>query len=76
LTCVALIVAVAALPHAHLDEHSALRMLIFNTPPLLMGLFFCMREIPRIVIPPLPRASRANAWRTPPPGAPTLGLRD
>jgi hypothetical protein len=62
LTCIGLIVAVAVLPRAHLAEHSALRMLIFNAPPLLMGLFFCLREIPRIVIPPLPRRARAAAW--------------
>jgi hypothetical protein len=62
LTCIGLIVAVAVLPRAHLAEHSALRMLIFNAPPLLMGLFFCLREIPRIVIPPVPRRSQAAAW--------------
>jgi hypothetical protein len=62
LTCSGLIVAVAVLPRAHLAEHSALRMLIFNAPPLLMGLFFCLREIPRIVIPPIPRRSQAAAW--------------
>jgi len=66
LTCIGLIVAVAALPRAHLAERSALRMLIFNAPPLLMGLFFCLREIPRIVIPPIPRRSRAAAWSTVP----------
>jgi hypothetical protein len=38
-------------------------MLIFNAPPILMMLFFCLRELPRIEIPPLPRASRASAWR-------------
>jgi hypothetical protein len=38
-------------------------MLIFNAPPLLLGLFFCLREMPRIEIPPLPRPSAAGAWR-------------
>jgi hypothetical protein len=32
-----------------------------------MVLFFCMREMPRIEIPPLPRASKAPTWRTRPP---------
>jgi hypothetical protein len=63
LACLALIGSTAALPRAHLAEHSALRMLIFNLPPLLMGLFFCMREIPRIEIPPPPRRPRGTAWR-------------
>jgi hypothetical protein len=40
-------------------------MLIFNAPPLLMVAFFCMREMPRIEIPPWPRRSRATAWRVP-----------
>lgn len=65
LGCVALIAATAALPRAHLAERSAWRMLIFNLPPLLMGLFFCLREIPRIEIPPVPRPLRAPAWREP-----------
>jgi hypothetical protein len=40
-------------------------MLIFNAPPLLMVAFFCMREMPRIEIPPWPRRSRAPGWRVP-----------
>lgn len=67
LACGALIGAVAALPRVHLSQHSPLRMLIFNAPPLLMALFFCLREIPRIEIPPLPRRSKAAAWRGPQP---------
>ncbi len=63
LGCFALIGATAALPRVHLSEHSAMRMLIFNAPPLLMGLFFCLREIPRIELPPPPRRSPAAAWR-------------
>jgi hypothetical protein len=63
LACALLIGSTAALPRAHLAEHSALRMLIFNLPPLLMGLFFCLREIPRIEIPPPPRRPRGAAWR-------------
>jgi hypothetical protein len=62
LVCIGLIGATAALPRAHLAEHSALRMLIFNAPPLLMALFFCLREIPRIELPPVPRRSRAPSW--------------
>jgi hypothetical protein len=64
LVCVGLIVAAACVPKLHLAENSGWRMLIFNAPPILLMLFFCLRELPRIEIPPLPRASRAAAWRT------------
>jgi hypothetical protein len=39
-------------------------MLIFNAPPLLLMLVFCLREVPRLEIPPLPRASKVPTWRT------------
>jgi hypothetical protein len=64
LVCLGLIGAAACVPYLHLSENSGLRMLIFNSPPLLMMLFFCMREIPRIELPPLPRARAAAAWRS------------
>jgi hypothetical protein len=64
LVCLGLIGAAACVPYLHLAENSGLRMLIFNSPPLLMMLFFCMREIPRIELPPLPRASAADRWRS------------
>jgi hypothetical protein len=41
-------------------------MVILNTPPILMMLFFCLREIPVVEIPPLPRRSAAAAWRAGP----------
>ena len=62
LCCLGLVGATAALPRAHIAEHSALRMLIFNAPPLLMALFFCLREIPRVELPPVPRRSHASSW--------------
>jgi hypothetical protein len=63
LVCLGLIAAAACVPKLHLAENSGWRMLILNAPPILMMLFFCLRELPRIEIPPLPRASRAPAWR-------------
>ena len=39
-----------------------IRMLMFHSPPLLLIAFFCMRELPRIEIPPLPRRSFALRW--------------
>jgi len=63
LGCFGLIGAAAAVPRLHLAESSGLRMLIFNAPPLLMMLFFCLREIPRIKLPRIPRPLGSNAWR-------------
>jgi len=66
--CVALIACAAAVPRLHLAEGSGLRMLILNSPPLLMILFFCLREIPIVEIPPLPRRSAAASWSAGPEG--------
>lgn len=57
-----LIAGAAAVPALGLAQDSPFRMLIFNAPPLLMVLFFSMREVPRIEIPPWPRMP-APAWR-------------
>lgn len=60
--CAGLIGAAAAVPKLHLADSSGLRMLIFNSPPLLMMLFFCMRELPTIELPPLPRRPAEPGW--------------
>ncbi len=62
LACIGLIAGAASVPRLHLAESSGWRMLIFNAPPILMMLFFCLRELPRFEIPPVPRASRAGRW--------------
>jgi hypothetical protein len=62
--CIGLIMAAAAAPRLHLSETSGLRMLILNSPPILMILFFCLREIPIVEIPPLPRPLDAASWRS------------
>jgi hypothetical protein len=46
-----------------------MRMMIFNGPPLLLVVFFCLRELPRIEIPPWPRRSTAPGWRVAKPAA-------
>jgi hypothetical protein len=46
----------------HIAEDSQLRMLVLNAPPVLLVLFFCMREIPSIEIPPVPRRLKAAEW--------------
>ena len=66
LTGAGLIALAACLPYFNITQESSIRMLIFNAPPVLLILVFCMREIPRIEIPPLPRASKAPSWRAPP----------
>ena len=57
-----LVGAAAAVPQLTLAPESVLRMLILNAPPLLLIGFFCLREVPRIEIPPLPRRLRQRAW--------------
>ncbi len=72
--CLALIGGSAAVPLLELGPGSVFRMLIFNAPPLLLVWLFAMRELPRIELPPLPRALPADAWTATPaaagPGAP------
>jgi hypothetical protein len=64
LVCLGLVAGAACIPYVNLPQESVFRMLIFNSPPLLMLLVFSMREVPKIEIPPLPRRAAAAAWRT------------
>jgi hypothetical protein len=66
LMCLGLIGASAAVPLLELGPGSVFRMLIFNAPPLLLVWLFAMRELPRIEVPPLPRALPADAWTATP----------
>jgi hypothetical protein len=52
-------------PRLDLDSDSVLRMLIFNSPPLLLVWLFSMREMPRLEIPPLPRRPALPGWQAP-----------
>ena len=61
LVCIGLIAGAAAVSSLDLGD-SALRMLLFNVPPLLLVAFFCLRDLPQIVIPPLPRRSKRADW--------------
>ncbi len=63
LVCVALLAGAAAVPRLQLEQDAALRMLLFNAPPLLLILVFCLPELPRIEFPPLPRRLTAPSWR-------------
>jgi hypothetical protein len=62
--CVGVIAAALAVPLLNLSQDSVLRMLIFNAPPIMLGLFFALREMPRVEIPPLPRRPTAPHWRS------------
>lgn len=62
LASIGLIAGTLALPSADVGGESMIRMLMFHSPPLLLIAFFCMRELPRIEIPPLPRRSFAATW--------------
>jgi hypothetical protein len=70
LAAVALIVAALLVPQLELGSDSVLRMLIFNSPPLLLVWLFSMREMPRIEVPPLPRVSSLPGWQRPADPAP------
>ena len=48
-----------------LAEDSVFRMLIFHAPPILMVALFCMNELPRVEIPPIPKRPRQASWRQP-----------
>jgi hypothetical protein len=61
-----LIAGALATSSLHIAEDSQLRMLVLNAPPVLLVLFFCMREIPSIEIPPVPRRLKAADWHMKP----------
>lgn len=63
---VTLIGLAAAVPSMGLSENSLLRMVIFQSPPLLLGLVFCLRELPQIEIPPWPRCPTQQSWAAAP----------
>jgi hypothetical protein len=43
-------------------SESALKVIANIAPPLMLLTFFAMPELPRVEIPPLPRARRAGSW--------------
>jgi hypothetical protein len=66
LTGLALVAGAFAAPSLHIPEGSPIRLLIFNAPTILIALAFCMQELPRLEIPPLPRRLTAAVWRNAP----------
>jgi len=65
LISIGLIGAAAATARLNIPDDSPIRMMMMNLPGFLMITVFCMRRMPVIEIPPIPRASKAPAWREP-----------
>ncbi len=63
LVSLGLIAGAVALPRLGIGKDSKLLLALLNAPPLLLILFFSLREMPRIGIPPIPRPLPATAWR-------------
>jgi hypothetical protein len=59
---VLLIAIGAACTRLDISNDATLRVLLMSSPPVLMILFFSLREVPRIEFPPLPRVSNAGRW--------------
>jgi hypothetical protein len=70
LAAAAILIAIgAACTRLRLQDDATVRVLLMSSPPILMILFFSLREVPRLEIPPAPRASNAGSW---PVSEPTL----
>ncbi|MBK1715817.1 hypothetical protein [Rubrivivax gelatinosus] len=64
LTAVALVATVALMPHGGDDRREpGLWFVLYHLPTLVLALSFCVQEMPRFEIPPLPRRSGAADWR-------------
>jgi len=64
LTAVALVATVALMPHGGDDRREpGLWFVLYHLPTLVLALSFCVQEMPRFEIPPLPRRSAAADWR-------------
>ena len=60
-----LIGAAAASSRLPLADDSPIRMMMMNLPGFLMVFVFCMRKLPVIEVPPIPRRLNEPAWREP-----------
>jgi hypothetical protein len=63
LISLALIGAAAASSRLPLADDSPIRMMMMNLPGFLMVFVFCMRKLPVIEVPPIPRRPNEPAWR-------------
>ncbi len=65
LVCVLLVAGACAVPLMDIASDSAIRMLFFNAPPLLLAAFLSLREMPRIALPRAPRPLTGDRWTSP-----------
>lgn len=61
--CIGLIAAALGAPRLGSGDDPVALALMLHAPPLLMIGLFCLRELPRIELPPMPRADRRADWR-------------
>ena len=63
LTAAGLVATVAFLPRFETQGRAGLWMLMYHVPTALIALSFCLQELARFEIPPLPRRSSAANWQ-------------
>ena len=64
LTPLALLLAIALMPRFDPGANPGLALLLYHVPTLLIAGGFCVQELPRFEIPPLPQRSAAGSWHT------------
>jgi hypothetical protein len=62
LTPLALLLAIALMPRFDPGANPGLALLLYHVPTVLIAGSFCVQELPRFEIPPLPRRSAAASW--------------
>ena len=65
LTAIGLVAGVVFLPRVETGSAPGLWTLLHDVPIALLALAFCLQELPRFEIPPLPRRPRQANWRLP-----------
>ena len=63
LTPLALLAAIVAMPRFDPGQNPGLALLLYHVPTLLIAGSFCLQELPRYEVPPLPRRATAASWR-------------
>lgn len=65
LTPLALLATVLGMPKLDTSGGPGLWWLLYHVPTVLIAASFCLQELPRFEIPPLPRRSRRAGWLQP-----------
>lgn len=64
LTPLALLAIIALMPRFDPGQNPGLALLLYHVPTLLIAGSFCLQELPRYEIPPLPRRATEAGWHT------------